>query len=912
MQKIKYNRLLFLLLYGVVLSFISCNQEEDIRFRIGVSQCSDDMWRQTMNDEMLLEASRYQNVKLEIKSVKDDTPQQIKDIEELIDQKVNLLIISPNESAAITPVVKKAYELNIPVILVDRKIDSDDWTSYIGADNYQIGKEAGIYVAKTLNSKGNVAVMRGWNGATSDKERYAGFIDAISNYPDIQIVNERWGNFLQDEARKQMIDIFKENTDIDLIFALNDPMALGVYEAALNYSGRIPFIVGIDALPGKGGGIENIEKGLIDASFIYPTGGDQVINLAMNILQKQPFKRENLLHTAVVDKSNASVVQLQVNQLLNRQKKISDTNQLLSKRIAQYSNQQTLIYGTLIALLTITLLLLLVIASYIKLRKSNLLLKSQKEQMEQMSKELEELTNDKLIFFTNVSHEFKTPLTLILGPIDSMLETVDPSSKQGRLLMMMKRNGSRLQNLLSQVIEFRRYQNNKMSVSLKKEDIIDFVTDLNVSFAEYAKSRRINFVFNTDLEAPYMVDIDKDKIEKVYFNILSNAFKHTKVNGLIQVNLTKTLYEGVDYLKISIYNDGDLIPQDKINLIFDRFYKVNPTDSGTGIGLALTSALVEMHRGKIFARSSEEEGTVFEVLLPSKQNYIAESSETPFGEIDHIKEQLKIELDIINNNEIVIENNSEKDVLLLIEDNVDMRSYLRYILHDKYTIIEAEDGDVGLNLAIKYIPDLIICDVMMPNKDGFETCSLLKQNALTSHIPVIILTACSLDEQKTIGYNCGADAYISKPFNANLLNARLHAILENRQKMKDAFSNYIIEDATKNTLMEKELQFVDKFQEYVMENITDAQLNVADIAKNMGLSRSQLYRKMKSLLGYSPNEYIRILRLKYAVKLLKTDNPISDIAYQAGFSSASYFTKCFKDFYNESPTDYLKKNGRFN
>lgn len=911
-QKIIHQRLLFLLLYAVLLSFISCNKKEEVRFLIGVSQCSDDMWRKTMNDEMLLEVSRHQNVKLEIKSVKDDTPQQIKDIEYFIEKKVDLLIISPNESAAITPIVKKAYELNIPVILVDRKIDTEHWTSYIGADNYQIGKEAGVYIARTLNTKGNVAVMRGWNGSTSDKERYTGFIDAINNYPDIRIVSERWGNFLQDEAKKQMTDIFKENTDIDLIFALNDPMALGAYEAALNYSGRIPFIVGIDALPGKGGGIENIEKGLIDASFIYPTGGDQVVSLAMNILQGHPFKRENILYTAVVDKNNVRVVQLQVNQLLNRQKKISETNQLLSKKVAQYSNQQTLIYGTLIALMIITLLFLLIIASYIKLRKSNKLLKKQKKQMEQMSKELEKLTNDKLIFFTNVSHEFKTPLTLILGPIDSMLETADISPEQERLLKIMKRNGSRLQNLLSQVIEFRRYQNNKMSASFEKEDILNFITDLNISFTEYAKSKKIEFYFETDIEAPYIIDMDKDKVEKIYFNILSNAFKHTKANGRVQISLTKLLYLEEEHIKISIYNDGDIIPQDKINLIFDRFYKVNPNDSGTGIGLALTSALVETHRGKIFVRSTEEEGTVFDVILPIAQRYIAEAHKTPFGEIDYIKEQLKIEFNTLPDNEELVENNSEKDLLLIIEDNADMRNYLRYILHDKYTVIEAEDGDIGINLAVKYIPDLIICDVMMPNKDGFETCTLLKNNSLTSHIPVVILTACSLDEQKTIGYYCGADAYISKPFNAKLLNARLQAILENRQKMKEAFSNYIIDDTTKNTLMEKELLFVDKFQEYVMDNITDNQLNVADIAKSMGLSRSQLYRKMKSLLGYSPNEYIRILRLKYAVKLLKTDNQISDIAYQAGFSSASYFTKCFKDFYNESPTDYLRKNGKIN
>ena len=391
---------------------------------------------------------------------------------------------------------------------------------------------------------------------------------------------------------------------------------------------------------------------------------------------------------------------------------------------------------------------------------------------------------------------------------------------------------------------------------------------------------------------------------------MSNAFKHTKAGGRIRVNLTE-VFDQEEYVKISITNDGDLIPQDKISLIFDRFYKVNSSESGTGIGLALTNALVEMHRGKIFVRSTLEEGTVFEVLLPVKQNYQPVLlQEASFSEINYVEEQIKVELDTVPNKEKFLENNSEKELLLIIEDNIDMRSYLCYILHDKYNLIEAKDGEEGLELAVTYVPDLIICDVMMPNKDGFETCTLLKNNSLTSHIPVVILTACSLDEQKAIGYNCGADAYISKPFNAELLNARLQAILDNRQRMKEAFSNYLIDDTTKNSLLEKELLFLDEFQEYVTKNITDVQLNVVDIAQSMGLSRSQLYRKMKSLSGYSPNEYIRILRLKYAVKLLKTDNQITEIAYQSGFSSASYFTKCFKDFYNESPTDYLKKNGR--
>lgn len=904
------NRTCLIFILTLILGLLcSCDSEEKGKYTIGVSQCSDDLWRQTMNNEILLETSINQNIEVDIRIVKDDTRQQIKNIEELLEKGVDLLVVSPNESTAITPVIQKAFNKGTPVILVDRKIDTEDYTAYIGADNYQIGKEAGLYIAGILNKKGNVVEMRGWNGSTSDAERHAGFMDGIKNYPDIKIIAECRGNFLKEDSEKEMTRVLNTFKEIDLVFAMNDPMALGVHEAISKYSGRFPFIIGIDALPGKGGGIENIEKGIQNASFIYPTGGNKIIDLALKILQGKPYLKENILHTAVVDKSNVRVLQLQTEQIANHQQKVERIKGLLDESLKQYSNQQTLFYGTILVLLLISILLVVSALAYHSKSKSNRLLKEQKKQLLSLSKQLEEATNAKLVFFTNISHEFRTPLTLILGPIDTLLNSGNISVKQRALLEIIQRSSNSLLNLLSQILEFRKLENGKLDVQFVKDDIKRFLEDLNIAFFDYAKRKELNFTFTAD-DYPYVIPFDKDKIEKIYFNLLSNAFKHTHKNGAIRINITRTQYNEAEYFKLSVYNDGEAIPPDKINNIFNRFYKVNPTDSGTGIGLALTNSLVDLHNGVIAVESIEGKGTLFNVLLPYEQKI---AGDMPLQEDTH---EIGLAESLLQTNaesmqeKIFVENilSEDKKIILLIDDNADMRNYMRLILQNDYTIIEADNGSTGIELSIKFLPDIIICDVIMPGIDGFQVCKSLKGNMFTSHIPVILLTACSLDEQKAQGFVSGADAYIPKPFNAQLLKIRIDRLIENRQKIKDAFASNLLSDSKKSTLAETEQSFINKFQEYVENNITDPDLNIVEVAQYMGLSRSQLYRKMKSITEYSPNEFVRILRLKYAARMITSGTQIAEIAYKSGFSSASYFTKCFKEFYKVSPTEFMKGN----
>ncbi len=906
-------------LYLILFFFIACQNEKSSQYVIGVSQCSDDLWRETMNKEIEREVAFYPQTEVIIKSTKDDTQKQLKDIEEFINQKVDLLIIAPNESKAFTPIVQKAHQQGIPVILVDRKTDTNDYTAYVGANNYQIGKEAGIYAASVLGGKGTIVEIRGWKGSTSDTERHLGFTEAISNYPDIKVLTQVQGNFLKEEAKKQMISVFQQHENIDLIFALNDRMASGAYEAALQFTGRKPYIIGVDALQSEG--VQNILHGVQDASFLYPTGGDKVVELAMKILQKQPFSKENNLHTAVIDKSNVRVLQLQTEQIDEKQAKIEAINHSLNASLVKYTNQQTLFYISIIAIVLVTAFLLIAIRAYrTKSRANNELalknqeiqrqsdtLRQQKEQLELISSQLEEATQAKLLFFTNISHEFKTPLSLILAPVDSLLASNNLNSQQREMLLLIQKNSHRLLFLISELIEFRSYERGKLKMHFVKADLKRFLEEINALFENWIKQKQVHFLFQTDATSFESI-FDKEKMEKIYFNLVSNALKFVNMGGKIIVSLTKEN----DGTRITISNTGSFIPKDKLTDVFEHFYKIDPSSEGSGIGLALTQSLVSAHNGTISVESDPNKGTTFTVYLPDKQNDVSED----IYETSFIQTQMNLLAQPTSSNHkdkiIVSSENTddEKPLVLIAEDNEDMRKFICHILRDDFHLIEASNGEEGFEKAKKYIPDLVISDVMMPKKDGFELCKLLKNNISTNHIPVILLTAYSLDEQKQIGFESGADAYVAKPFNANLLLIRAKKLIENRQKMQEIFSNNLFEPAKKESLGKTEERFLSEFKNYVEQHIANPDLNVDEMAESLGLSRSQLYRKVKSLTNYAPNELVRIIRVQRGKQLLmQNTKTISEIAYELGFSSPSYFAKCFKDLYGETPTEFVEKLG---
>ena len=905
-----YLLLSILCLAGILMS---CTQKHT-RYRIGVSQCSDDEWRHKMNNEIVREALFYDGVEVEIRTAKDNNRNQIADIKYFIDKKVDLLIVAPNEAAAITPVVEKAYRQGIPVVVIDRKILSDKYTAFVGADNYEIGKDVGQYILNRLHGKGKVLEITGLEGSTPAMERHKGLTDVLKEEPGIEITASVDGAWLQSVAGEKMDSVFQTNKNIDLVFAQNDRMAIGAYLSARQQQlEKEMLFVGIDALPGKEYGVEQIINGVLDATFIYPTGGDKVVQVAMDILEKRPYERDTKLSTALVDKTNARVMQLQTDHITEQDGKIERLNNQVNEYLSRYSAQTMFLYACLIILLLFAALLAIIVRAYWTKNRMNMELSRQKKKLEEqrdqlisLSKQLEKATHAKLVFFTNVSHDFRTPLTLVADPVEQLLEDKALTPRQQSLLKVVHKNVHILLRLVNQILDFRKYENDKLELVRANMNLRVQLQEWSHSFQTLALKKHIHFVLEVnDDRADYLMAVDAEKMERVYFNLLSNAFKFTPENGTITVTLsTLTKEEGGRYARLVVADTGSGISVQHIRHIFDRFYQIDVNHAGSGIGLALAKAFVELHGGEITADSVEGKGTVFTVDIPMT---VVEEPSADLVQEPRITQQTVVEeLEDMETEEQIPDEN--KECILIIDDNADVRDYVKSLLKEEYTVIEAPDGRAGLKKAMKYVPDAIICDVMMPVMDGLECCRKLKTELQTSHIPVMLLTACSLDEQRIQGFECGADSYISKPFNSKLLLVRLRNLMDNHKRLKQFFGDKTT--LSKESVSDVDKGFVDRFRELIEENLADSELSVEDLGSKMGLSRVQLYRKIKALTNYSPNELVRIARLKKAASLLaSSEKTISEITYEVGFTSPSYFTKCYKEYFGESPTDFLKRRG---
>lgn len=905
-----YLLLSILCLAGILMS---CTQKHT-RYRIGVSQCSDDEWRHKMNNEIVREALFYDGVEVEIRTAKDNNRNQIADIKYFIDKKVDLLIVAPNEAAAITPVVEKAYRQGIPVVVIDRKILSDKYTAFVGADNYEIGKDVGQYILNRLHGKGKVLEITGLEGSTPAMERHKGLTDVLKEEPGIEITASVDGAWLQSVAGEKMDSVFQTNKNIDLVFAQNDRMAIGAYLSARQQQlEKEMLFVGIDALPGKEYGVEQIINGVLDATFIYPTGGDKVVQVAMDILEKRPYERDTKLSTALVDKTNARVMQLQTDHITEQDGKIERLNNQVNEYLSRYSAQTMFLYACLIILLLFAALLAIIVRAYWTKNRMNMELSRQKKKLEEqrdqlisLSKQLEKATHAKLVFFTNVSHDFRTPLTLVADPVEQLLEDKALTPRQQSLLKVVHKNVHILLRLVNQILDFRKYENDKLELVRANMNLRVQLQEWSHSFQTLALKKHIHFVLEVnDDRADYLMAVDAEKMERVYFNLLSNAFKFTPENGTITVTLsTLTKEEGGRYARLVVADTGSGISVQHIRHIFDRFYQIDVNHAGSGIGLALAKAFVELHGGEITVDSVEGKGTVFTVDIPMT---LVEEPSADLVQKPRITQQMVVEeLEDMETEEQIPDEN--KECILIIDDNADVRDYVKSLLKEEYTVIEAPDGRAGLKKAMKYVPDAIICDVMMPVMDGLECCRKLKTELQTSHIPVMLLTACSLDEQRIQGFECGADSYISKPFNSKLLLVRLRNLMDNHKRLKQFFGDKT--SLSKEPVSDVDKGFVDRFRELIEENLADSELSVEDLGSKMGLSRVQLYRKIKALTNYSPNELVRIARLKKAASLLaSSEKTISEITYEVGFTSPSYFTKCYKEYFGESPTDFLKRRG---
>ena len=912
------SRILFLILSITLLW--SCSQPED-KFLIGVSQCSQDEWRNKQNEEMLRQAAVERNMELEIRSVKDDSKKQIEDIRYFLDKKVDLLIVSPNETDAITPIVSEVYDAGIPVIVIDRKMNSNKYTAFIGADNVQIGEELGEYIAALCkNHPEKVFNLTGLPSSSSEIERNRGFMKVVEPLENAEIVGSVAADWLMETAEHVMDSVFQVHPDITLLAAHNDRMAIGAIKAAEkhNLQQKVKFI-GVDALTSPGWGVEQVLNKKMLATVIYPTGGERVIQVASDILHARPFEKEITLNTAVVDSTNAHIMMMQAELIQEETAKVYDLSSRVDTYFHRLNTQRLLLIAVVIILALLIGLFAIALYAYWEknrinqlLQKRNKEIEKQRDQLVELSKQLEDATRAKLAFFTNVSHDFRTPLTLIADPVNQLKESKNLNEDEQFLMNIIQKNVTVLLRLVNQTLDFRKFESGKLTLHLSEFNIAEKVRNWSEAFDTLAERRHINFTVEVkESENPYLMVADSEKMERSLYNLLSNAFKFTPENGKIKVLLSNFLKDGQLWMELVVKDTGVGMSSEHVKHIFENFYQVDVHHAGSGIGLALVKAFAEMHKGTVQVESRQSVGTTFTIQLPMCQEGEVEVDLQRNLAMDTLKEGALMEADQESLKTYLPElERTEKEVVLIIDDNQDVRDYVKMLLDEEYLVIEAANGKEGLKMALKYVPDAIICDVMMPIMNGMECCRHLKSEPQTSHIPVMMLTAYAMDEQKIEGYECGADSYISKPFSAQLLKVRLRNLLENHLRLKNFFTDGS-STAEKEEINSMEQDFVDKLRSLINNNLRNSKLNIDDLSDEMGFSRVQFYRKTKSLTGYAPNELVRITRLKLSRKLLTTtDKNISEIAYEVGFSSPSYFSKCYKDYFGESPLDIQKKIGK--
>ena len=863
------------------LLFSACSDNNVKKYVIGVSQCSEDIWRDKLNNELVMSTYQHDNVTLKFASANDNDRLQKQQIEQFIKEGVNLLIVSPNQIHTISSVIDKAYDAGIPVILFDRKTDSRKYTAFIGADNYEAGHEIGYFIGQQLEGKGNIAEICGLQASSPAIERNRGFMDALKNYPDIKVVARGYGDWIKESGVTAMDSILVQSKEsFQYVFAQNDRMALGALQSIKKHKVKGIKIVGIDALPVPGGGMENVRDGNLEASYIYPTRGDSVMQLALNILEKKPYKRDNYLKGALVTKANANVLLMQNEEMNKQTARLNALHGKVDTYLVQYNHQKMYI-----VLFSIILLLLIGIMVYIY---RTILMKRRIE---------EEANKAKLQFFTNISHELRTPLTLIADPVNYIIHDDNLNSQQRSMLQIVQRNVLVLIQLVSEILDFRKVQNGKMELRLSDFNLAESMKQWIKLFSASAQKKHITI--SMDAPDTIMLRADQDKIERICYNLLSNALKYTSEGGEISLMAKE---EG-GRVMISVADNGCGISSDELPYIFDRFYQAKNAGRGTGIGLAIVKAFTELHHGEVSATSIEGKGSTFTIHIPVRQK--GEVTNQPTEKIEQLVEPSSAE-EVPNQarhiDELIQPYQTDKPEVLIIDDNIDIRTYLRSVLSEKYNVSEAADGKVGLELARKIVPDIVLSDIMMPVMDGLAFCQQLKTDKAISHIPVILLTARSLDEQRAEGYEHGADAYLSKPFSLRLLLSRIDNLIESRKKLNKTWSKGVEDDEIGNISNEIDKSFLKQLRKIIQENLANSDLSVEQIGDEIGLSRVQLYRKVKALTGYSPVEIVRKARLTRARHLLQTtERTVSEVAYAVGFSTPSYFSKCYKDEFGENP-----------
>lgn len=706
----------------LLLVFVSCS---DRRTVIGVSQCSDDLWRQKVNREIKIGQYQYKNVDVVFASADNNGQRQARQIDSLVKTKVDLLVVAPSDVKTVAPAIERAYRAGIPVILYDRMIESTHYTAYIGTDNVAIGKEVADYLAHQLQGRGTVVEITGERGSTPVADRHRGFMQGMKAFPQIQVVTLE-SDWNLAGAKKLMRQYMDAGKPVDAVFGHNDAEAWGAQQAAKEKNREKQMLfVGIDGLPGENQGVDLVAKGVMTASYIYPTKGETIVPLAMNILQGKPYKRMNYFQSALVTAENAKLIDMQYKEIEGQTVNLNAIYSSINDYMKMYRWQK------IISILAVAVVVLLLIMIFYR--------RKVRREKEKLNKQRKQMADDKIAFFTNVSHQLRTPLTLVSGPLNRLMQADNYTEEQKMLLQVVSRNVGQLETLTADVLNFK---------------------------------------------------------------------------------------EQVDAMN----------------------------------------------------QASTDEACEKEL----SQHVLRDS-----------RHQMLLQQDV-----------EELSTILVVDDNEDIRSYLRVLLAGQYYVIEASDGQNGLRLAKESVPDLIVSDVMMPVMDGLTFCSKIKEDEVTSHIPVILLTARSEESQRIEGYEHGADAYITKPFNDHLLLVRISNLLQARRQRKNDEAKQMLSAEDIQTDEPGERMFLERFKKVAKSHIGDANLRMDDLGSELSLSKVQMYRKVKALTGKTPAEVLREMRMQKAYSLLKqTDKTISEVAAEVGFAIPGYFSACFKKQFGINPTE---------
>jgi ABC-type sugar transport system substrate-binding protein/AraC-like DNA-binding protein/nitrogen-specific signal transduction histidine kinase len=906
-KSVKYILLLFI----TSLSLISCKQKQGDKIKVGFSQAmTTDDWRKQMNSSMKIEASLRPEVDLKISDANNNIEKQIEDIEGFIADKVNIIIVSPIQSKPLTAVVEKSLNAGIPVLVVDRKIDSENYTAYLGADNIEIGRIAARYIISHSKGSGKIIEITGANGSSPAYERSLGFEQIIKENNRFKIQSTIHGDWENESVKAPLKAILLQDSGIEYIFAHNDRMALSAWETAktLGLENKIKFI-GVDALNTVNGGVELVKSGVLDGTILYPTGGNEALKLALKIFNKEPIAKNNILNTIVIDKNNAEIIENQMDKVDQQQIVIETQQKAIKVQESEYASQ-----NNLVRLLSFFLVIILSLSIYSiystisisrkkkQLERINQTVIDQNLEIQEMAKIAERSNEAKLNFFTGLSHEFKTPITLIMSYVESLIEN---DKIKGTVLIdevkLIHKNSNRLLRLINQLLDFRKIEEQKFTLRASNTKIYDFTCDVMTNFKGEAARRNIDFQLtckNKNLE----LFVDRGLMDKVYFNLLSNAFKFTPDNGKISISIIENQDNTV---RISFKDSGIGIPENELPSVFSPFFKAsNNNKSSSGIGLHLSKEFVLLHHGTIELKSRHGSEFVITLLKGNQHLHLAEI----INKAVNINVTPNLIIDILDIEsgfeEVSIISDAEKHSLLIIEDNIDLVIFLKAKLSSEY-VIYTSDGSDAIEKVMEIIPDIIICDINLVGKDGYEITKELKKDLRSSHIPIIILTAQSSKESVLKGLQSGVDQYLTKPFSLSILKQSVSSLLFNREKLRYYYTNNIYRVEPESKFGNHEQSFITKMNDIIKMNFENPKFSVEDLADKLGVSRVQLYRKVKAIIGINISDHINNVKLEKAAELLKSnDMNISEIAYSLGFSSPNYFSTAFKNKFGVSPKEY--------